>query len=71
VIDGKSKLTNLPWLLDSKAMSQEMKIPVCFINDLEATAYGMAGLEENELATLAEGIPGRRAISPSSRPAPG
>ena len=60
VIDGKSKLTNLPWLLDSKVMSQEMKMPVCFINDLEATAYGMAGLEAKELATLAEGQPGAK-----------
>lgn len=60
VIDGKSKLTNLPWLLDSTAMSRDMKIPVCFINDLEATAYGMAGLGENELATLAAGDTGSK-----------
>jgi glucokinase len=60
VIEGKSKLTNLPWLLDSKAMSQDMKIPVCFINDLEATAYGMAGLREDERATLAVGDPGSK-----------
>jgi glucokinase len=58
VIDGKSKLTNLPWQLDSAAMSKDMNTPVCFINDLEATAYGMAGLGENELATLAAGDPG-------------
>lgn len=60
VIDGKSKLTNLPWLLDSKAMSEEMKMPVSFINDLEATAYGMAGLDAKELATLAAGEPGSK-----------
>jgi len=60
VINGKSKLTNLPWLLDSKAMSEEMKMPVSFINDLEATAYGMAGLDEKELATLAAGEPGSK-----------
>jgi glucokinase len=60
VINGQSKLTNLPWLLDSKVMSQEMKIPVCFINDLEATAYGMAGLDAKELATLAEGQAGSK-----------
>jgi len=60
VIDGKSKLTNLPWLLDSKAMSEELKMPVSFINDLEATAYGMAGLDAKELATLAEGQAGSK-----------
>jgi glucokinase len=55
VIDGKSKLTNLPWVLDSAAMSNELKIPVRFINDLEATAYGLAGLKDEETATLAKG----------------
>ncbi|HUB59386.1 MAG TPA: glucokinase [Puia sp.] len=57
VIDGKSKLTNLPWILDSKAMSRDLTIPVCFINDLEATAYGLAGLKEEERTTLAAGDP--------------
>lgn len=60
VINGKSKLTNLPWVLDSSAMSQEMKIPVCFLNDLEATAFGLAGLGEKELATLAAGETGAK-----------
>jgi glucokinase len=55
VVDGKSKLTNLPWVLDSGAMSAGMGVPVCFINDLEATAYGMAGLQPDELAMLAAG----------------
>ena len=57
VVEGKSKLTNLPWQLDSKLMSQEMKIPVSFINDLEATAFGMAGLGKDELVTLTIGNP--------------
>lgn len=60
VVNGKSKLTNLPWILDSEAMSKEMKVPVCFINDLEATAYGMAGLDKDELTTLAEGEAGSK-----------
>jgi glucokinase len=55
VVNGKSKLTNLPWILDSDAMSAELKIPVHFINDLEATAYGLAGLGKDELVTLASG----------------
>src|SRR5258708_14958164 len=60
VIEGKSKLTNLSWQLDSRTMSKDMKIPVCFINDLEATAYGLAGLKENERETLAEGVAGAK-----------
>jgi glucokinase len=60
VIDGKSKLTNLSWQLDSGAMSRDLKVPVCFVNDLEATAFGLAGLEKDELATLAEGQAGAK-----------
>jgi len=60
VIDGKSRLTNLSWQLDSRAMSTEMKVPVCFINDLEATAFGLAGLKENEMTTLARGQAGAK-----------
>ena len=60
VVNGKSKLTNLPWLLDSEAMSKELNIPVSFINDLEATAYGLAGLGKDELATLATGDEGAK-----------
>jgi glucokinase len=60
VIDGKSQLTNLSWQLDSNALSLELKIAVHFINDLEATAYGLAGLEQKELATLAPGEAGAK-----------
>jgi len=58
VLKGKSHLTNLNWQLDSEEMGQTLKIPVCFINDLEATAYGLAGLEEDKRMVLAEGEPG-------------
>ena len=57
VVDGKSRLTNLPWELDSAAMSKELNVPVHFINDLEATAYGLAGLGKEERVTLAAGDP--------------
>ncbi len=55
VLDGKVKFTNLPWELDSDLIEAELGIPVSFINDLEATAYGLAALKENELVTLYEG----------------
>lgn len=57
VVEGKSKLTNLPWVLDSAAMSKDLGVPVSFINDLESTAYGLAGLGRDELVTLQEGDP--------------
>jgi glucokinase len=52
VTDGKVQLTNLSWLLDSKAMTIALKTPVVFINDLEANGYGLAGLQSNELAAI-------------------
>jgi glucokinase len=52
VTDGKVQLTNLSWKLDSKAMSSALKIPVTFINDLEANAWGLAGLQSTDLAAI-------------------
>lgn len=60
VLEGKSKLTNLSWELDSQAMSLDLKIPVSFINDLEATAYGLTGLGKEEMASLATGETGAK-----------
>ncbi|MEP6595070.1 MAG: glucokinase [Ginsengibacter sp.] len=55
VLHGKVSLTNLLWQLDSNAMSIALKVPVAFLNDLEANAYGLAGLHGNELATINSG----------------
>ena len=60
VIHGRSKLTNLSWTLDSEALSSSLQRPVSFINDLEATAYGLAGLKENEQAVIAPGEAGAK-----------
>jgi len=58
VLHGKSSLTNLKWELDSQVLEQTLQRPVEFINDLEATAYGLAGLQEKERMVLAEGEAG-------------
>lgn len=55
VINGKVKLTNLPWQLDSAELSKELGRKIVFINDLEANAYGLAGLKKEELFNLSEG----------------
>ncbi len=55
VLNGKVKLTNLSWELDSQAMSASLRVPVIFINDLEANAYGLAGLKVHELAAIHAG----------------
>ncbi len=56
VIDGKVKFTNLSWQIDSEEISQHFGgIPVAILNDLESTAYGLAGLRKDELSTLCQG----------------
>ncbi|MGC4035989.1 MAG: glucokinase [Chitinophagaceae bacterium] len=55
VVQGNVKLTNLPWQLNSNAISKELGKKIVFINDLEANAYGLAGLKKEELHNLNEG----------------
>lgn len=53
VINGTCKTTNLPWLIDSKELKKELSInTVYLLNDLEATAYGMLYLKEEEFVNL-------------------
>ncbi len=56
VRDGRLRLTNLPWTLDSRDLSANLKIAHVFlINDLEANGYGIAELQPDQIYTLAEG----------------
>jgi glucokinase len=53
---GHLRLTNLPWTLDSRALSASLGIPHVFlINDLEANGYGVAELTPGQIYTLSEG----------------
>jgi glucokinase len=55
--NGKCHATNLPWIIDSKAISKRLNISqVHLINDLEANAWGISWLKDDELVTLNEGI---------------
>lgn len=59
VEDGKANLTNLGWLLDSKAISSKLQgLPVTLVNDLEAAANSLAVLEEKDVYTLHRGVRG-------------
>jgi glucokinase len=66
VRDGRLRLTNLPWTLDSRELSAGLDIQHVFlINDLEANGYGVAELAPEQIYTLAEGDPsqiGNRAL---------
>jgi glucokinase len=66
VRDGRLRLTNLPWTLDSRELAAGLVIDHVFlINDLEANGYGIAELSDGQILTLSEGDPtqtGNRAL---------
>ena len=56
VRDGRLRLTNLPWTLDSRELAAHHKIDYVFlINDLQANGYGIAELGADQIYTLSEG----------------
>ena len=67
---GKVRGTNFPWEIDREEIHEELNIPfVSVINDMEANAYGLAALDENDFDTLKNGsnIPGNAVlISPGT-----
>jgi glucokinase len=53
---GKSKISNLPWTIDSRELGAQLKLgSVGLINDLEAYAYGIDALQSKDFVTLSEG----------------
>ena len=60
VRNGRLRLTNLPWTLDSSELAAGLGIAhVVLINDLEANGYGIAELSPEQIYTLAAGDPGQ------------
>ena len=58
VIGDESTLTNLPWAVDADVLERNLRIrQVLFLNDLEATAYGLTALAEDQVATIHAGRP--------------
>jgi glucokinase len=56
VRDGRLRLTNLPWTLDSRELARDLGIDYVFlINDLQANGYGIAELGADQIYTLSEG----------------
>ncbi len=53
---GRLRLTNLPWILDSRELSAGLNITHLFlINDLEANGYGIPELTPDQIFTLNAG----------------
>ena len=55
VVDGVSVTPNLPWLVKASSLASLLQLPsISLLNDLEATAYGIAELKAGEFTTLNE-----------------
>ena len=63
---GRSKISNLPWVIDAREVAMQLKLnSVGLLNDLEAYAYGIDGLESKDFIALSEGVDeaeGNRAV---------
>jgi glucokinase len=63
---GRSKISNLPWVIDCGEVAKQLKLnSVGLLNDLEAYAYGIDGLDSKDFITLSEGAEeaeGNRAV---------
>src|SRR5260221_1197132 len=63
---GRSKISNLPWVIDAREVAKQLRLnSVGLLNDLEAYAYGIDGLESKDFITLSEGAEeaeGNRAV---------
>jgi glucokinase len=59
-LDNRCRTTNLPWVVDGHEVSKRFKIEqVRLLNDLEATAYGLLVLRQDEMIVLNPGGPNR------------
>jgi len=53
VRNGRVEASNLPWVIDSKRLADELKLKnALLINDLEANAWGIAALAPQDLVAL-------------------
>lgn len=58
VVEGQSSITNLPWEISEASLRTAMGIKeVKLLNDLEATAYGVLHLAEEDLSALNDAPP--------------
>ncbi len=56
VRSGRCKVSNLPWVIDSKELATQLKLrTVGLINDLEAFAYGIDALPSKDFVSIREG----------------
>ncbi|MEM7336562.1 MAG: glucokinase [Chloroflexota bacterium] len=56
VVNGRSQITNLPWIIDVQNLKQQLGIEtVTLLNDLESIANGVPYLQPDDVVNLKEG----------------
>jgi glucokinase len=51
--DGRVETSNLPWVIEQARLAQQIRVPTTLlINDLEANAWGIGGLEAKDFVPL-------------------
>jgi glucokinase len=60
VVNNRCTATNLPWVIDGRAIAKKLRIPrVELINDLVAISFGALGVGKSKLEVLQGGAPKR------------
>jgi glucokinase len=58
VVEGTSRVTNLPWVLEEEALARDLEARrVVLVNDLVGNAEGLAELSADSVETLQVGVP--------------
>jgi glucokinase len=58
VREGRVQATNLPWVVDARGLAGRLGLDdVLLVNDLEANAWGLAALSDDDFAVLQRGEP--------------
>ncbi len=63
VINGKSKFTNLPWIIDESTLTERYHFSfVKIVNDFTAIGFGLSQLNSSDLFVLQSGIPKNKGV---------
>jgi glucokinase len=53
IMNGRVETSNLPWIIEQSSLAQQTQTPATFlINDLEASAWGLAAMAAEDLVAL-------------------
>ena len=67
VVSGKSKITNLPWVITEQQLEDTFKLPrVKLINDFMAVALGISWLKDSDILVIQQGSSLKSKVQPDA-----